>query len=142
MAIIVLRDSDRGTNDYKQGDIVDIMEDTRYDEAGNLVRREPALPPAPPFWYVRVAGATKTQLQFLADVEYNADGTISKKRLWQLRQQSVPAAIKNYFLAHGFCGFGNPEDVAHYSATVAGDTVIQWSDARTWMFNKTAKTTA
>jgi hypothetical protein len=136
--IVYLRDSDRGTNDYKAGDIVDIQDGVRASptELGVQVYRFPFLPPESPFWLVRVWGVTKAECSFLME------STTANKRTWQLQQKDVPTAVKNYLLAHRFCGFGSADDIANYGATVSGDTVLQWSTVRTWFLNKDTKQTA
>lgn len=144
MAIFYLYDPTGNTRtDYSLYDIVDIADDTRIGDDGQPVMRFPALPPAvgQPF-LVRVAGVTKAESVFLTETELNNDNSVKTKRLWTLRTQNVPVAIRNYMAAHRFCGFGGAADVANYGSIVSGDTVIQWADARTWMYNKTTKTTA
>jgi hypothetical protein len=138
--IFFIYDGSDAGRDYRAGDIVDIQDGVRLQNGVEVIR-QPFLPPAAPFWLVRVWGVTKAECQFLMDVDYNGE-SLRTKRLWQIRNQNVPAAVRNYFAAHRFAGFGDPVDVAFYGATVAGDSVIQWADARTWMYNKNAHITA
>lgn len=140
--IFTIYDGSDAGRDYKAGDIVDIQDGVRVNPTtGGESLRQPFLPPAAPFWLVRVWGVTKAECQFLMDVDVDGQ-SVRTKRLWQIRNQNVPAAIRNYFTSHRFVGFGDPIDVAKYGSVVTGDTVIQWATARTWMYNKTTKTTA
>jgi len=131
MAIVIVRDSDRGANDYKQGDIVDVFEDPE----------NACLPPKPPFWCIKITGATKADLVPYIQSEYSGTTPtgapiMSKRRLWGLKTGAITPGVGNYLLAHRFVGFGSAEDQAKYGALVAGDYVLQWTDVQDWIVNK------
>lgn len=144
-AIFSIYDGSDAGRDYKQFDIVDIQDGwIQSPSTGEWRLRCPTLPPAPPFYLVRVWQITKAQATFLMDVETNG-GAVVTKRKWQIRQQNVPNNIKNYFIANRWVGFaaGAPLDAddtaaiqAAYGSQVTGDFVILWSQACDWMRSK------
>src|SRR5262245_5886718 len=97
--------SDAG-RDYKQFDIVDIQDGWIESPpgSGSWRLRCPTLPPAAPFWLVRVWFITKAQCSFLMDT-VESGGSVQTKRAWNIRQQNVPNGIKNYFIANKWVGF-------------------------------------
>src|SRR5262245_54402307 len=93
--------------DYKNGDIVDIQDGWHQSPStGVWTLRCPTLPPAPPYFLVRVWGVTKSQCSFLMDSDAPG-GSMNTKRVWQIRTQDVPVDIRNYFTAHRWVGFAS-----------------------------------
>jgi hypothetical protein len=126
MAIFLLRDSDRGTNDYKQGDVVEVFTD-------DVPVR---LPPSEPFWIVKVTGIDiETARQFMVSDDTN-------KRTWGIRSNRVPTAYVNFLVGHRFLGFGSPEDQLKFGAVVQGDFVITWTEMQDWLINKNTNRSA
>jgi hypothetical protein len=136
--------SDAG-RDYNQFDIVDIQDGWIQSPSTGVWRlRCPTLPPAAPFYSVRVWNITKAQCSFLMDT-VTTGGSVQTKRAWLLRQQNVPNDIKNYFTGHRWVGFASGPTLdaddnaainAAYGAQVTGDFVIPWSQACDWMRSK------
>lgn len=127
--IFVLRDSDRGSNDYQQGDVVEVVS----GDVGVW------LPPAQPFWLLRVDGITLAEAKAYMTPEYDANGNMTKRRLWQLKQNKVPPAVKTFFLTHRFAGFGLEPYISQFIGTIpdiSSDTVLWWAAVRTWLINK------
>lgn len=110
--------------------------------AGVSFVRHTYLPPASPFWLIRVWGVNLAQSEFL--MAENPEGSPGQngRKTWTLRQQLVPTNIKNFFLAKRFVGFGGADDIAYWGAVVSGDFELAWSTVRTWLYNKLTKTTA
>lgn len=125
--IVTLRRSDRGSQDL-QGDIVFVSDGA--DTA--------TLPPPDAFWVVKITGVEVAEFQQYTAPQYDENGNLIQKRVWQLRTNRVPSTVVNYILAHGFVGFGAPEDQVKYGAIVEGDMLVQWTDVQGWIVNKTS----
>ncbi len=131
--ILMLRSEDRGTgNDYRQGDVVEVFDDTKPD--GSVQRC--VLPPAYPFWLVKVHGLTKAEAEQYMQPSWNPDGSLRVKRTWGVKVVRMSQDKRAFFLLHGFIGFGGPEDATYYGAVVDGDFALQWSEVVTWLQNK------
>lgn len=104
MALILIKDSDATHPDpvknvrgcYKQGDIVDVYDDARHD--GDLV----ANPVMPPFWLVRLVGASVADVRPYLTEEWTdvitPDGFVRRplrKRAWGLDGARVPPSVVN-----------------------------------------------
>ena len=149
--IFFIYDGSDAGRDYANADIVDIQDGWLQSPLTGLWRlRCPSLPPGAPFLLVRIWSITKAECVFLMDTE-TSGGSVQSKRVWQLRQQEVPADIKTYFASHRWVGFArgpslDPEDnkaiEETYSTQVDGDFVIHWSDACSWMVTKKGHDTA
>ena len=85
---------------YKRGDIVQVLDDTAHD--GDLVSN----PITGPFMLVKVLGLTKEQAEKYmsqdetdtVDAEGKTVRTINRRRLYKLRLDDVPLAIRNQLI--------------------------------------------
>lgn len=106
MAIFLIKDRDATHPDiakdlrgcYKRGDIVEVFKDDKPC----------VLPPAPPFWIVKVSGLTKAQaLRFMAPewspiIGPNGERIMVTRRAWRLDMDLVPRTVLNTLAANRY----------------------------------------
>lgn len=120
MAILILRDSARGTGatGYAAGDVIGTAEDT------DTV----TMPPTAPFVVLKVTGLTVEQVE-----QYLEKGTTAKKNYF-VDPSKMTAGQRNYLATRRHLGF--LADAARYGAEVADDVTITTAQAASWITRK------
>src|SRR5574343_841795 len=92
MAIFLIKDSDMVNPNpekdkccYKKGDIVEIFDDSKPC----------VIPPAPPFWIVKITGLSKGSAQKYITSQYDSNDKMLLRRIYKVSWKLVPTTIKN-----------------------------------------------
>jgi hypothetical protein len=120
MAVLILRDSSRGTGTaaYGTGDVIATAEDADTVD----------MPPTVPFLVLKVTGVEKS----LVD-QYMADSTTARKT-WFIDTSRMTEAQRTYLTTRRHLGF--LADLEKYGQEVADDVTVMAADARKWLVNK------
>lgn len=129
--IVQLRDSDRGSNDYKQGDVVLAV-------PGSVSM---SLPPSAdaPFWYIRVEDIELPEFSQYLQESRDAAQNLLSRRVWGVRLNRMSLAQRTFLTSYKHLGFGLEPYFTQYGViypNIYNDVVVFWSEFRTWLFSK------